>query len=127
MALFRISGDILPYTPAANTDAGTLVNIGDIVGVTQFFIEKDKEGTIKTKGVFEGVPKGTSSNALTAGQVVFYNPTDGKIYNASAPGYIPCGYALEAAGAAVETCKLWLVPSVKAAQEDEGSDSGSGS
>lgn len=125
MAIYRISGDVLEYTAAAKTNAGTLVNVGAVVGVTQFEIAAGATGTIRTRGVFDEVPKYNVSNALTKGQVVYFDPTTGKIYNAAAAGRIACGYAVKAAEATDATCSIYLVNGCTAAEELEGSDSGS--
>lgn len=115
MSIYRKSGEILNITPTSNIDAGSLFVMGALVGITPSAIASGKTGTMYTHGVFENVPKHGTSNTLTAGQVVYVNPSNGKIYGASATGYIPCGYALEAATATSTTCKIYLVPGVQTA------------
>ena len=115
MSIYRKSGEILNHTPTSTIAAGNLVVMGALVGIAPFEIQAGKTGVFYTHGVFENVPKHGTANALTSGQVVYVNPSNGKIYNASASGYIPCGYALEPAAATATTCKIYLVPSVQGA------------
>ena len=113
-AIFSSDCDVVDFVPSANMDAGVFVVIGSIVGITKSPVKAGQLGTITTRGVFKNVAKHTTSNALTAGQIVYLNPSNGKIYNASATGYIPVGYALAAATATAPTCKIMLTPSVTA-------------
>lgn len=114
-AIYRLSGDAVPYTPSsAAVDAGAIVVQGALVGITKHKIEKDQLGTLFTSGIFEGVPK-NGSGALTVGQIVYVNPSNGKIYASSAATYIPCGYAIKAAASADTTCTIMLCPGVNAA------------
>ena len=109
-AIFSTDSDVIDYIPVSDTDSGVFVVFGSIVGITKSPIKAGKLGTITTRGVFKNVPKYNSGNALTAGQIVYLNPTNGKIYNNFGSGYIPCGYALKAAAATDATCKILLVP-----------------
>lgn len=109
-AIYRKTGDTLHYTPSSATSAGTLVSVGNIVGITKFPIAANVTGTLTTVGLFDNVAKHGTSNALTDGQIVWMNPSDGKIYNAFAAGYLPCGYAVGAATATATTCTIFLVP-----------------
>lgn len=108
-AIYRTSGDAIPYAPTTDTDEGTIVCVGSLVGITKFPIKQGETGAICTRGTFEGVLK-NGSGALTAGQIVYVNPSNGKIYSASASGYIPCGYALADAASSATTCDVYLTP-----------------
>ncbi|MDO4576411.1 MAG: DUF2190 family protein, partial [Planctomycetia bacterium] len=77
-AIYRQTGEILDFTPTSDTPAGTVVVLGALVGITKFPISAGSVGTLCTRGVFENVPKHGTSNALTAGQVVYVNPSNGK-------------------------------------------------
>lgn len=104
----------VPYTPSAKVTAGSLVSVGSLVGYAEQTIEANAAGLLATEGIFT-VSKHNSSNALTAGQLVYLNPTNGKIYNASSSGYILCGYAVEESGATATTGVIYLTPSCTAA------------
>lgn len=108
-AIFRSSGEMIPYTATADTTEGAVICVGALVGITKFPIKKGETGAICTVGTFEGVPK-NGSGAITAGQIVYVNPANGKIYSASAAGYIACGYALTEAASTATTCNIYLVP-----------------
>ncbi|MBR0190437.1 MAG: DUF2190 family protein [Thermoguttaceae bacterium] len=104
----------IPHTPSAKVTAGSLVVSGSLVGYAENTIEANAPGLLATSGVFT-VSKYNVSNALTAGQLVYVNPSNGKIYNASAQGYILCGYAAEEASATATSCTIYLTPSCTAA------------
>lgn len=109
-AIYRQSGEYVEYTPVSNLEVGSLVCIGSLVGINKAPIPANQRGVIATRGIFEGVAKYNVSNALTAGQIVYANPSNGKIYNAPSAGYIACGYALKAAGATDAVCDILLTP-----------------
>jgi len=109
-AIYRQSGEYIEYTPVSDLAVGTLVAVGSIVGINKSPIAAGTRGVIATRGVFEGVAKYNVANALTAGQIVYANPSNGKIYGTSAAGYIACGYALKAAGATDAACDILLTP-----------------
>lgn len=107
-AIFRQSGDVLDYKPSFDVSAGVIVVQGSLVGITKREIKKDTLGSVTTKGRFDDVAK--AAGALTVGQIVYVNPSDGKIYNAAATGYIACGYATAAAASANTTCSVFITP-----------------
>ena len=109
-AVYLSDSDVIDFTPAADTEAGVFVTIGSIVGITKSPIKAGHLGTITTRGVFSNVPKYNISNAFTAGQKVWLNPSNGLLYNASSADYICVGYALSASGATDKTCSLLLSP-----------------
>lgn len=115
-AIYRKTGDIIDYTPSsAAVDAGEWVVQGSLAGITKLKIEKDKLGAITTSGLFDGVTKATG--ALTLGQVAWLNPTDKKIYNASASGYLPVGLVTKAAASADTECQIFLCPTYSGATD----------
>ncbi len=106
---FVQSADCLDYKPtSAAVTAGSPVVIGEMLGFTKYDIPKDELGTIHLSGVFANVPK-TTGTALTAGQVVFWQTSSSKIVAAAATGAFACGYAVEAAASAADTCTILLV------------------
>ncbi len=108
--IYKYDGTVLNYTPSSDTETGKWVVQGSLVGITKAPIAANTLGSITTRGVFTNVSKHNSSNALTAGQKVWLNTSNGKIYNASASGYLCVGYALEAATATAATCTILLAP-----------------
>lgn len=109
-AIYLSDSDAIDFTPLADTEAGVFVTVGSIIGITKSPLKAGKLGTISTRGVFANVPKHNSGNAFTAGQKVWLNPSNGKLYSASASGYFCVGYALEATTATSTACKLLLRP-----------------
>lgn len=112
-AIYRTSGETIPYKAAADIAEGAIVCIGSLVGITKMPIKRGETGAICTVGTFEEVPK-NGSGAITAGQIVYVNPANGKIYAASATGYIACGYALANAASTATVCDIYLVPTGQA-------------
>lgn len=112
-AIYRTSGETIPYKATADIAEGQIVCIGALVGITKMPIKKGKIGEICTVGTFEDAPK-NGSGEITAGQIVYVNPANGKIYSASASGYIACGYALADAASTATVCDIYLVPTGKA-------------
>ena len=104
----------LEYTAASDIAAGTLVAVGALVGIADTAIANGAKGTLRLVGTCKNVTK-NGSGALMAGQVVYFNPANSKIYAASAEGYIPCGYALAAAGSSATSCDILLVPGANVA------------
>lgn len=109
-AIYRQSGEYIEYTPASDLAVGTLVAVGSIVGINKAPIAAGTRGVIATRGVFEGVAKYNVGNSITAGNIVFMNPANGKIYNTQAAGYIACGYALKDAEATADSVDILLCP-----------------
>lgn len=109
-AVYLSDSDVIDYTPVSDTESGIFVTIGSIVGITKSPIKAGHLGTITTRGVFTNVVKHNTSNAFTAGQKVWLNTSNGKLYNAAANGYLCVGYALSAAGATDKTCTILLSP-----------------
>ena len=97
----------LEYTAASDIAAGTLVSVGALVGVADKAIANGTTGSLRLVGACEGVTK-NGSGAITKGQVVYFNPTNSKVYAAAAEGYIPCGYALADAGSSATSCDILL-------------------
>lgn len=110
-SIYMKSDETLDFMPDADMESGTWVILGDLVGITKSPITKGRLSTITTRGCFHNVLKHNSANALTLGQKVWLNPSNKKIYNAGAAGYIMVGYALEAATATATSCKILLRPS----------------
>lgn len=108
-AKYRASGETIPYKATADIAEGAIVCIGSLVGITKMPIKKGEVGEICTVGTFEDAPK-NGSGGINAGQIVYVNPANGKIYSASASGYIACGYALADAASTATVCDIYLVP-----------------
>ena len=108
--IYKTDGTVLSYTPSSAVETGTWVIQGTLVGITKSPIAANALGSITTRGEFTNVVKYNVSNALTLGQKVWLNPSNSKIYNASASGYICVGYALKAATATATTCDILLAP-----------------
>ena len=96
-ATYYQRGEILDYVNSSNKDiaAGSIVAIGNRVGVAGTDIPVGAVGTLAVEGVFI-MPK-AASLAISQGDEVYYNDTNGNI-DKTASG-VPAGYAVIAAGA----------------------------
>lgn len=108
-AVYICSDETIDFVPDSDLGSGVFVTIGSIVGITKSPQTAGRLGTITTRGVFHNVAK-ISSQALTLGQKVWLNASNGMIYGTPAAGYLCVGYALEAAKAADTTCRILLNP-----------------
>lgn len=110
-AIFQKDDSIIDFIPAEDTAAGDFVILEDIVGITTHKCRAGRPSALMTRGCFSKVPKHNAANALTAGQKVYLNPADKKVYGTASTGYIHCGFALKAAEASAATCSIMLVNS----------------
>ena len=110
-------GDTINIPVEDVVPVGVLKIFGNLVGITFNPMSDKNLCVLRTIGLFENVPKGTG--ALTLGQIV-YAAIDGKIYNASDAGRVPCGYATADAASGDTACNIFLFPSVQPAGEAGG-------
>lgn len=72
-ATFKQTGDAMDYVPAADTPAGTVVVMGELVGVAKLDIKLGALGALALSGVFE-FPKATGDNTgLDMGEPVYWD------------------------------------------------------
>jgi len=105
-AKFVQNGDIIDYTPVAATPAGSLVKIGDKVGVTKLDIPAGGLGALAMTGVYD-----IDVTALAAAKNVgddVYLTSDGAVAFATATGSVKFGVivAPAASGATVVRVRL---------------------
>lgn len=101
MANYVQKGENLDYIPASNVTAGTVVVLGDRIGIVGEDIAAGETGSVIVTGVFELEKSG--SNAIAMGQTVYFDGTgitdaadDGE---ESPTAYAKAGYAAAAAAA----------------------------
>lgn len=81
-------GDEMPYTNSGSgITSGSVVKIGDIIGVAQTDILQNSTGTVVIAGVFELAK--TTSQAWTQGQRLYWDPTASKFTTAADDGGSP--------------------------------------
>lgn len=90
-------GESIDYTPMTDVAAGDVVKVGGLVGVAKLDIKAGELGALAVVGVYEIA---TGGNAVTLGDVVYVDPTTGKVCASDASGAIKFGHALTSAGAA---------------------------
>lgn len=108
-AIFQKDDSIIDFIPEEDHDAGEWVIFEDIIGITSRKVRAGRISGLQTRGCFKNVEKHATGNALVAGQKVYLNPADKKVYGTKAAGYIHCGFALKAADATAKTCEIMLV------------------
>jgi predicted RecA/RadA family phage recombinase len=100
---FLHEGEALDYIPTADTPAGTVVVLGELVGVTRVEIKANALGALHTEGVYIA-PK--ASGALTAGAKVYWDDTAKVITTtATAPNKL-AGHVVKAAATGDTT--VWV-------------------
>lgn len=76
LVTFVQQGDAIDYTPNALVEAGAVVVLNDLVGVTKRTIPANTLGTLHVAGVFE-FPKATGAGtAIAAGVNVYWDIAD---------------------------------------------------
>ncbi|QDU33043.1 hypothetical protein KS4_10840 [Poriferisphaera corsica] len=62
MARFIHNGDAIDYAPETDTPAGTVVVVGDLIGVAKLDIKAGELGVLHVRGVFD-FPKATGAGS----------------------------------------------------------------
>jgi predicted RecA/RadA family phage recombinase len=114
MAMFEAryvqNGDAVDFIPEAEVRAGTIVVVGDLVGVTKLDVKPGGLGALATGGVFEVVKGDGVALAFAYGQAVYWNATTKKVAEATGPGLVLLGKAVNPGGspADAETVRVRL-------------------
>lgn len=66
-------GDIVDYTPVADTPAGTIVLQADLIGITLAPIKANALGSIAVEGVFDFAKAGGVGSAIPAGTLTYWD------------------------------------------------------
>jgi len=66
-------GDIVDYTPVADTPAGTIVLQADLIGITLAPIKANVLGSIAVEGVFDFAKAGGAGSAIPAGTLTYWD------------------------------------------------------
>ena len=72
-ATFVQDGNAINHTPVADVAAGTVVVLGDLIGITRTPIKANSLGSLAVSGVFEFNKQ--AGLALAAGAIAFWNNT----------------------------------------------------
>lgn len=99
---FRQPGHVVDYVASAAISSGDLVRVGmHRMGVALVDIASGDTGSVSVDGVYE-LEKNTS-DALTQGGLVWWDPSAEEIINAPVTGSLFLGRAFDAAGASATT------------------------
>ena len=86
LVTFVQQGDAIDYTPNAAVEAGAVVVLNDLVGVTKRAIPANSLGALHVVGVFE-FPKATGAGtAIAAGVNVYWDVADSEAKTDSESG-----------------------------------------
>lgn len=96
-------GHVLDHTPGSDVANGALVVMGVRVGIALTDIASGATGAVRVEGVFS-LPK-LSTDVIAQGALVYWDASPGEI-TTTASGNTLAGYAVEAAGNGVLTCKV---------------------
>jgi predicted RecA/RadA family phage recombinase len=107
-AQFIQDGSAVDLTPEIDIAVGSIVIVGDLVGITKRDLKAGVLGSIAVEGIFD-VPKDPSQAvAFTAGQRVYVD-TDGEPLT-TATGNKYLGKAVQAAAADSDSVRIRLSP-----------------
>jgi predicted RecA/RadA family phage recombinase len=107
-AQFIQDGSAVDITPEIDIAVGSIVIVGDLVGITKRDLKAGVLGSIAVEGIFD-VPKDPSQAvAFTAGQRVYVD-TDGEPLT-TATGNKYLGKAVQAAAADSDSVRIRLSP-----------------
>lgn len=79
VTVFKHRGDAIDFVPDANLPAGSVVVIGDLVGVTKLDIAAGVAGSLHVSGVFAFEKATGASSGIAAGTKVFWDATAGVV------------------------------------------------
>lgn len=92
-ATFLQLGDAIDYTPSADVPVGSVVVLGDLVGVVIRPIPAGHLGALHLRGVF-ALPKATGSGkAIPPGKKVYWHVGDQVVQTAASGGKV-CGHTV---------------------------------
>jgi predicted RecA/RadA family phage recombinase len=96
-ATFIHQGDAIDHLPATDLDAGAVVVLTDLVGITTRSIPAGHLGALQLRGVFD-LPKATGGGkAIAAGKKVYWHPTN-EVATTAANGAVFLGNCVRDAG-----------------------------
>jgi predicted RecA/RadA family phage recombinase len=104
-AIFLHEGEAIDYTPTADTPAGTVVVLGELVGVARLDIAANTLGALHTEGVYITAKAAGALTALTVGALLYWDDTANTV-TATATGNKPIGHVVKAAADADTT--VWV-------------------
>lgn len=112
MAIFR-HGEcrMVDYTPESAVTAGDVIILGAVPYVAHLDIEADRLGALAADG---GVYDVTAGEELAAGEAVYYDPSDDKVYltDGGDADLVHFGYVVPQGGAAADaTARVHHSPS----------------
>jgi len=107
-ATYVQAGNMVDYTPGSNVSAGDVIVQADLVGVAVDDITANRKGALYVEGVFD-VPKDTTStSALAAGTIVYWDDTS-DVVTATAGSNKQFGKVVIAAAASASTVRVKLI------------------
>lgn len=111
-------GESIDYIPQTDTEAGAVVFLGKLAGITKLDIPAGELGAVATVGVFNVVK---ASGAIAQGAAIYWDADAGKATTTPNAKYL--GVAIEAAASDAEAVKVLI--NVGAGDYEEESDSSS--
>ena len=106
-AQFIHDGNAIDYTPGADTPAGSVVVLNDLIGVTKRSIKAGELGALHVVGVY-AFPKATGSDTAIAKGAQTYWDAGNQRATTESSGNIPLGKCTVAAGNDDETVSVRL-------------------
>lgn len=104
-ATFVQQGASVDYTPVADTDAGTVVVQGDLVGITKRDIKAGVLGSVSVEGIFDVVKD--SATVISAGAKVYWDAVASQAVTVATANKL-LGKAVADAGAGATSVRVRL-------------------
>lgn len=104
---YGMDNGTIPYTPSGAVTAGTVVVLGDIIGIATRAIAANTRGTLSVRGIFTFAKATTSGSALTAGDTVYWDATN-EVITTTAQGNTFAGHVHEAKADSASTVDVIL-------------------
>lgn len=102
---FVHDGDAIDYTPSLAVSAGDVVVQGELVGVAKKNIAANALGALHVKGVFDFPKATTSTSAITAGALCYWDDNN-DVATTTSSGNKLIGKCVAAAAAADTTVRI---------------------
>jgi len=107
MTTKKSEGRQIDYTPGSEVAAGDVIVIGDLVAVATADIAANTLGVVDIEGVFTFPKATTSTSALSAGTLVYWNAS-GQVVTTTQSSNKTAGYVVAAASASDATVDVKL-------------------
>ena len=106
-ATFIHQGDAIDHVPTTDLEAGSVVVLNDLVGITTRSIPAGHLGALQLRGVFDMPKRVGKDHVIATGKKVYWNPNQSVVQDAPANSVF-VGYAVRDAAGGDPTVRVRL-------------------